>query len=136
MILLIDTDVLVDVALGREPHATASGELLSLVERGHAAGFIAWHSLSNFHYLLSSARGPSEAKDFLRDLLLFIDVAPASTAIASFAMGLPMRDFEDALQASAAVACHADAIATRNIRDYSRSPVKADTPSNLLRGLR
>jgi predicted nucleic acid-binding protein len=134
--LLIDTDVLIDVALGREPHAAASGELLSILEQGHAAGFIAWHSLSNFHYLLTSARGSSEAKEFLRDLLLFIDVAPASTASASYAMGLPMRDFEDALQASTAVACRADAIATRNIRDYARSPVKADTPANLLKRFR
>ena len=136
MILLIDTDVLVDVALGREPHAAASGELLSLIEKGHAAGFIAWHSLSNFHYLLTSARGSSEAREFLRDLLLFIDVAPTSTSSASYAIGLPMRDFEDALQVSAAVACRADAIATRNIRDYAKSPVKADTPANLLKAFR
>ena len=97
MTILIDTDVLVDVALGREPHALASGELLSVLERGHATGFIAWHSLSNFHYLLTSVRGSSQAREFLRDLLLFVDVAPTSTASAAYAMGLLMRDFEDAL---------------------------------------
>ena len=62
-------------------------------------------------------------------------VAPTSTASAAYAAGLPMRDFEDALQVAAAVACGADTIATRNLRDYAKSPVKADTPANLLKRL-
>jgi RHH-type rel operon transcriptional repressor/antitoxin RelB len=98
-----------------------------------------WFSSStqtNFHYLLSPPHGSAAAKDFLRDLLLFVDVAQTSTANAAYAMGLPMRDFEDALQVSAAVACGADVIATRNIRDYTGSPVKAELPANLLKRLR
>jgi len=136
LILLIDTDVLIDVAMSREPHVAASSELLSAVEDGKAAGFVAWHSLSNFHYLLSPRHGAAAAKDFLRDLLLFVDVAQTSTPSAAYAMGLPMPDFEDALQAAAAVACGANIIATRNIRDYTGSPVKAETPANLLKQLR
>ena len=115
MILLIGTDVLIDVAMSREPHVAASFELLSAVE--DAAGFVAWHSLSNFHYLVSPRHGPAAAKDFLRDLLLFVDIAQTSTP-------------------GAAVACGADIIATRNIHDYSGSPVKAETPVNLLKQLR
>jgi hypothetical protein len=42
-----------------------------------------------------------------------------------------MRDVDNALQA--AVACGANAIATRNVRDYSRSPVRASTATALLK---
>jgi predicted nucleic acid-binding protein len=136
LIFLIDTDVLIDVAMQREPHVAASAGLLSAIEQRRATGFVAWHSLSNLHYLLRPTHGSRAAKEFLRDLLLFVDVAQTSTAAAAYAIGLPLRDFEDALQVAAAAASGADMIATRNIRDYAGSPVKADTPANLLQRLR
>ena len=43
-----------------------------------------------------------------------------------------MADFEVALQAAAAVACGADLIATRNLRDFARSPVPARSPTAIL----
>ena len=45
------------------------------------------------------------------------------------------KDFEDALQVAAAEACGADVIATRNVRDYAKSPVRAATPKALLVGM-
>ena len=135
MILLVDTDILIDVALDRRPHAVAAAELLDALERREATGFIAWHSVANFHYLVVSKQGSSATKAFLLELLRFIQVAPTSTDSVRYAAGLPMRDFEDALQVAAAVACGANTIATRNVRDYSRSPVRAATPTALLKDL-
>ena len=135
MILLVDTDILIDFALDRRPHAAAAGELLDALERRQATGFIAWHSVANFHYLVVSKRGTSGTKAFLLDLLRFVQVAPTSTESVRYAASLPMRDFEDALQVAAAVACGANAIATRNVRHYARSPVRATTPAILLKEL-
>ena len=42
-----------------------------------------------------------------------------------YAVGLPMADFEDAMQVATARACGARYIVTRNIRDYQRSPIRA-----------
>ena len=135
MILLIDTDILIDFALDRRPHAAAAGELLDALERRQATGFVAWHSVANFHCLVVSKRGSSTTKAFLLDLLRFVQVAPASTDSVRYAASLPMRDFEDALQVAAAVACGANTIATRNVRDYARAPVRATTPTVLLKEL-
>ena len=135
MILLVDTDILIDVALDRRPHAVAAAELLDALERREATGFIAWHSVANFHYLVVSKQGSSATKAFLLELLRFIQVAPTSTDSVRYAAGLPMRDFEDALQVAAAVACGANTIATRNVRDYSRSPIRGVTPIALLKEL-
>jgi len=135
VILLVDTDVLIDVALDRRPHAAAAAELLDALERRKATGFIAWHSVANFHYLVLPKKGASATKVFLLELLAFIQVAPTSTESVRYAAGLPMRDFEDALQAAAAVACGANTIATRNVRDYARAPVRATTPTILLKEL-
>lgn len=135
MILLVDTDILIDFALDRRPHAAAAGELLDALERRQATGFIAWHSVANFHYLVVSKKGASATRAFLLDLLRFVQVAPTSTESVRYAANLPMRDFEDALQVAAAVACGANMIATRNVRDYTRSPVRAATPTALMKEL-
>src|SRR5436305_10852714 len=79
VIVLVDTDVLIDFALERRPHAAAAGDLLDALERRQATGFIAWHSVANFYYLVASKQGGSTTKAFLVDLLRFVQIAPTST---------------------------------------------------------
>ena len=69
------------------------------------------------------------------DLTRFVQVAPTTTDSVRYAANLPMRDFEDAMQVAAAAACGAAAIATRNVRDFARSPIRAATPQTLLHEL-
>ena len=134
MTVLLDTDVLVDVALDRQPFAGAAVALLDAMERRAVQGFVAWHTLSNFYYLVAPRRGKRGARDLVLDLSRFVNVAPATTESLRYAAGLPMKDFEDAMQVAAAAACRADVIATRNLRDYLNSPVKAVSPDSLIRG--
>lgn len=58
----------------------------------------------------------------------FVEVSPTTSESLRFAGGLEMKDFEDAMQVAAAVACRADVIATRNLLDYASAPVKAKRP--------
>lgn len=132
MIVLVDTDVLIDVALDRAPFADDSGALLDELERRPGTGFVAWHSLSNFFYLVSPGTGKARARDFLLEMLRFVTVAPTTTGSFLRAASLDMPDLEDAMQAAAALSCDADAIATRNLGDFKRSPVGANTPAALL----
>ena len=55
--MLLDTDVLIDVALDRRPYSGPSSELLNRVERGPQRAFVAWHTLSNFYYLVRPSMG-------------------------------------------------------------------------------
>lgn len=135
MKILVDTDVLIDVGLGRAPFSGPAGELLDRLERKDGEGFFAWHSASNFYYLVSPKRGKPDAKSFLLDLTRFVQVAPVSTDSLRQAISLGLRDFEDAMQVAAAMACGADVIATRNVKDYARAPVKAAKPEAILKVL-
>jgi hypothetical protein len=123
MRILIDTNVLLDFALGREPFASAGKSVILWAETnpGHAA--VAWHSLSNIAYL-----APAGARRFLRGLLRFVEVPEVGTSDAVRALQFPMRDIEDAMQASAALAFNADYVISRNIKHFRRSPVPAITP--------
>ena len=98
--------------------------------------FVAWHSLSNLYYVVRPVRGGGDVKEFLVDLTGFVTVAPTDTEALRYAAGLPLKDFEDAMQVAAARSCGAEVIATRNVRDYAKSPIPARTPTRLLAELR
>ena len=79
-----------------------------------------------------SKTGKVRARDFLLELLRFVAVAPTTTTSFLRATSLDMPDLEDAMQAAAALACNADAIATGNLDDFKRSPVRASPPAKLV----
>ena len=133
--ILLDTDILIDIALNRHPHAGPAADLLDQIERGAERACIAWHTVSNFYYIVASVRGGGDARDFIVELTRFVAVAATSTEALRYAADLPMADFEDALQVAAARACGARHIVTRNIRDYARAPIRAVKPQEALSGL-
>ena len=132
MIVLLDLDVILDSALDREPFAEASAQLLDILEAKPGSAFIAWHSIANFYYIVTPARSGNSAKNFLAELIRFVHVAPIDTKSFQYAVKLPMRDFEDAMQVASAAACKADVIATRNLRDYRNSPIRPCNPRDLV----
>src|SRR5262245_5390278 len=123
---LVDTDILLDIALNREPFVREAAEVIRWAQSQPGQVGVAWHSLSNVAYLVKPARG------FIHDLLHFIEVAPAGTREAKQALAFPMRDLEDALQAASAAAFDAMFIVTRNSKDYKKSPIPAITPAKFL----
>ena len=130
--ILLDTYVLIDVALDRHPHSGPSSELLDQIEQGAESAYIAWHSVSDLYYIVAPARGGVSARDFIVELTRFVEVATTDTEAIRYAAGLPMGDFEDAMQVAAARACGARHIVTRNVRDYERSPIRAIDPQQAI----
>ncbi len=130
--ILLDTDVLIDIALDRRPHSGPASELLGRIERGTRGAYIAWHSISNLYYIVAPARGGTNARNFVVELTRFVAVATTDTKSVRYAAELPMADFEDAMQVAAARACGAQHIVTRNISDYARSPIRAVDPREAL----
>lgn len=133
--ILVDTDVILDVALDRDPHAEASAALLDRLERGPVKGFVAWHTLSNLYYLLRPAEEQAEVREFLAGLTAFLRVAPSDTDAFREAVELSMGDLEDAMQVAAARSCGARFIATRNLSDFRDSPIAALPPAEALEEL-
>ena len=127
MKILIDTDVLLDVVLRREPFHRDSAAVLSWAEvhPGHAA--VAPHSLSNLAYIAKE-----DPRSFTIELLEFVEVAMFGTDAMKAALGFPMDDLEDAMQVAAALSFGADVIVTRNLADYRRSAVRALAPKAFL----
>ncbi|MDO8593937.1 MAG: PIN domain-containing protein [bacterium] len=127
MKILLDTDILLDIALRRAAFFEDSAVVVAWAESEPGQGAIAWHSLSNIAYLLRP-----DARPFIRELLLFTEIPATGTSAAKQAMDFPMKDLEDSLQAAAALRFGASYIVTRNIGHYKNSPVPAVTPKEFL----
>ena len=119
MKLLIDINVLVDVLLQRDPWAEPAAHLLTRIERGEATGFVAGHTLTTIHYVVSRARDRQSAAAAVSDLLRFLEVVPIEKVDFSQALVLPMDDFEDAVQAAAALKIGVDYVVTRDEKGFS-----------------
>jgi predicted nucleic acid-binding protein len=130
MRLLLDINILLDVAFGRPGQETSSAIIRQCGSKHEA--WLAWHSLATIAYLVERQDCAAAARTFVADLLAWAKVSDTTHAYALQALELPMRDFEDALQAAAAIACQASWIVTRNGKDFADSPVPAISPEALL----
>jgi len=128
MVVLLDTNIVFDVVSKRQPHYSASNQILCLCRRKSLAGTVAFHTIANCFYEYGK-----EVLPFFRDRLLRdVEVASASSAEIRNALSWGIRDMEDALQAAAALNCKASFILTRNTKDFRLSKIPALTPSNFL----
>ena len=127
--ILLDSDVLLDVAMERQPHDGPASEILDLIQDRIEEGCVAWHSISNVYYILRRQTGDRDARDFIRHLLRFVDVVPTGRESVRSALQMPISDFEDALQVAAAEAAGALMIVTRNLAHYRNSAIRVVSPS-------
>jgi predicted nucleic acid-binding protein len=130
--LLIDTNVILDVALAREPWARDGAVVLEAIGRGLADGFVAAHAVSTVHYIVEKQRDRATASTAIGDLLSLLAVAPLGTADFHRALTIGLRDFEDAIQVAAALAVDATFLVTRNERDFKGAPVACRTPGEIV----
>lgn len=135
MKVLLDTNVIVDVALERQPYFSDSETVLSFVETGQMEGYISASTFSDLYYIIRKEKGRNLALEFLREIATFCQVATVDGAIISIALTANFRDFEDAIQHSTAVVNHLDAIVTRNPQDFPVVTPRIITPTLLVQEL-
>ena len=132
MVLLIDTNVILDVLLNRPEFVKASSLVWKLCETGQARGYISTLSYANMMYVMRKQLNPEQIKDVFHKLNLIFEFADFSSAVLERAVNMRWDDCEDAIQSATAELVHADYIITRNLKDFSQSKVMAFTPSELL----
>jgi predicted nucleic acid-binding protein len=133
--VLIDTNVIVDVALEREPFYAESDRILTFVEEGQIQGYVSASTFSDLYYIIRRDKGRDWTLDFLRQLATFCQVATVDNSVISIALTCNFKDFEDAIQYSTAVINLIDAIVTRNPRDFPVNIPRIVTPNQLIQEL-
>ena len=97
MKVLLDTNIIIDVALEREPYFGDSETVLSLVELGQIEGYISASTFSDLYYIIRKDKGRDLTLEFLRDIASFRQIATVDGAAITMALAANFRDFEDAI---------------------------------------
>ena len=132
MVLLIDTNVILDVLINRPEFGKDSSMIWKLCETEQARGYISTLTYANMMYVMRKQMTPDQIAEIFRKLSLIFEFADFSPAVLERAVTMKWKDFEDAVQSATAEAIHADYIITRNLKDFTQSRVMAFTPSELL----
>ncbi len=136
MKVLLDTNVVLDVLLEREPFVMHSAALLARVERGELAAVVGATTVTTIHYLATRVVGATAARTAVDDMLSILQVAAVNQPVIEAALESPLSAFEDAVLLEAARACGAHAIVTRNVRDFVAGNLPVYEPAELLAILR
>jgi predicted nucleic acid-binding protein len=112
--VLLDTNVVLDVLLERQPRAGPAAQVLSLVDAGRLEGAVTATAVTTIHYLVQRALGRRRADECVRRLLDMVAVAPVDARVLLAAARAGFSDYEDAVVHEAALAWHADGIVTRD----------------------
>ncbi len=133
---LLDTNVILDVLLDRNPFVQPAIQLFALCETGGIQGVICADAATTVHYLIAKSLGQIQAREEIRKILALFDVAPVNRLVLDRATCSKITDFEDAVVHESGREFDVDAIVTRNIRDFKKGDLTVYTPMELLRVLK
>lgn len=131
--VLVDTNVLLDYLLTREPFYKDAEKIVLACVDGKVKGCIAAYSVSNMFFILRKDYNAGERREALLNLCRIFDIEGIDKAkLLSGLQNGDFSDFEDCLQMECAKAYGAEYIVTRNIDDYKTSEIKAILPKDYL----
>ena len=133
MKLLIDTNVVLDVLLRREPFFRTAAEVLNLTQLDEVREYVSASAITDIYYIANKQMKDRDAvRDLLKRLLMVVSVAAVSEWEIQNALNLAWGDFEDSVQYSVALLNEMDGIVTRNPSDYQEANMRIWLPEQAL----
>ncbi len=131
--VFLDSDVILDFLLGREPFAKDAARILSLCERKSISACSTGLVFANVYYVLRKISSHKKVSETLLELTQLVDCIPLSKSAVTRALHADFNDFEDALQHFSALESDINVILTRNLKDYKHSTLSVQSPEMFLR---
>ena len=135
MTALVDTNVVLDVLLGRSPHLAASAAVLAAVETGRCQGLLCATTITTIHYIARRQIGDRASLTRIAGLMSIFGIAAVNQGVLGSALGRVMPDLEDAVLHEAALQAGAHCIVTRNVDDFGAAEIPVYTPEQFLGAL-
>lgn len=133
MKVLLDTNIILDVILQRQPYFTSAVEILKLSDLGKMESVITSNSITDIFYVLRKYFNKIEDREkAVKHILQMLDIVSVTKTDIFKSFELKYTDFEDALQTQCAKKVKADYIITRNEKDFKDKSVKAISPEKFL----
>jgi predicted nucleic acid-binding protein len=133
--VLLDTNVILDVFLEREPFVTDAAAIWQAVQDQIVQGYVTATTLTNIYYIAHKLKGLTIARVAVREILSVMRVCAVDDAVLRSALALPLADYEDAVQVACALASDLEAIVTRDSDGFVSSPVQSIAPEDFVESL-
>ena len=131
--VLLDTNVIVDIATRREPFFEHSSKVFEMAVEKKIAAYVSASAVTDIFYILQKENGKSNTIKFLKELFDYIDILGVDKAIIINSLNSGWKDFEDAVQGSVSIENSLDFLVTRNTKDFTKlKGIKALTPIEFL----
>jgi predicted nucleic acid-binding protein len=114
MRVLVDTNVILDFFLARNPRYESAKRIFEAVTREEIEAFTTASSITDIYYIVVKRLGDSGARNVLRNLFNLVTVIEVDGEDCCAALDLPMTDYEDALVATCAEKVNVDYVVTND----------------------
>lgn len=130
--LLIDSNVVLDMFLEREPFVDMSRQVIALSTKYDVKSFISASAVTDIYYLAyKSLKNHQRVCEQFQKLFKFVGVVAVTSENIHAAFALNWKDFEDSVQYAVAASNNFDGIVTRNMQGFDDDEVKIFTPEEI-----
>ena len=132
MIILLDTNVVLDILLCRHPWYTNAALIFGLAQQNLIKGYVSASTITDIFYIAQKEHGKDTAREAIKRLLRVFYPATVTDKNIYQALELEWNDFEDSVQFAVGEALSADFIVTRDTRDFASGSIAAVTPEQFI----
>ena len=120
MRVLIDTNIILDFFLEREPFRTDAEALFQAIQSKQVRGYVTATTVTDIFYIARrQTRSIERARQAVSETLAVMQICLVNRPILEQAFASPLTDFEDAVQLACAIANNLDAIITRDTEGFA-----------------
>ena len=130
--IFLDSDVLLDLLLDREPFANDISALIEYSIRNDILLYTSPISITNINYIVEKIENKSKANLKTKKILEIVKIENVGQKVIDKAKLSKFKDFEDAVQNFCAVDSKHKVIITRNTKDYKESELSIFTARECL----
>ncbi len=124
MRVLVDTNIVLDFLLQREPFFQDADLLFQAIDSGQVVGCVTATTLTDIFYISRKhTRSIEQARQAISETLTVMVICPVNRAVLEAAFRSGLDDFEDAVQIFCAVEQGLDAILTRDAKGFLSSSI-------------
>lgn len=137
MRVLVDTNIVLDFLLQREPFFQDAELLFQAIDIGEIASYITATTLTDIFYISRRyTRSVEQARQAVSEILTAMMICPVDRVVLESAFNSGLADFEDAVQIFSAVTQGLEAIVTRDAQGFLSSPIPVLSIQELLQQVR
>jgi predicted nucleic acid-binding protein len=130
---LIDTNVVLDWLLARQPFDVEAVAILNAFRQKRFSAFVSAITPSNVFYIVRKQKGIAEAQQAVLAILTNFQICTVDYNNLQLATTLGFTDYEDAIQNACAITDNLDCIVTRDLKDYTNASLPVYSPVDFLK---